>query len=150
MNPSLDLDALEALCEAATPGPWENTDPRQIRHAEPNVYTGDAEIADVYGLANSNFIAASRAALPDLITECRRLRTENERLTAWIGGDYYCPACQADLEPGDTSLSDLHYTGSGYASAEMRCPQCNQLLDITQWESQGKYTWSNRYDVRVV
>jgi hypothetical protein len=109
MTPPLDLDALAALCAAATPGPWydHNPDDEACMNAyvvstspiEPCVDT-DERINDhalVIALTllqtpriacssdgrwgqNAAFIAASRTALPALLAECRRLRAENERL----------------------------------------------------------------------
>lgn len=94
----IDLDALEALANAATPGPWELTDfnegedPPQplwgvvnppyynpLDHpdddaAEVQVHVGSREDAE--------FIAAARKALPELIAEVRQLREELDTLRA--------------------------------------------------------------------
>lgn len=72
-----ELNAIEQRANAATPGPWVDTDPRHIRHAEPNIYAGDYEVADVYdnnGCDDSSFIAHARQDIPALIAEIRRLR----------------------------------------------------------------------------
>jgi hypothetical protein len=83
---TLDLDALEALCNAATPGPWQMlTDDllngeliKWIATVEDDGTNGATVLCD--GDVEHNnllFIAASRAALPALIAECRRLQSES-------------------------------------------------------------------------
>lgn len=70
-----DLDHLDALHAAATPGPWHLTDSSAI--VAP--LTAD-EIADVWeptaASRNGEFIEAAREALPALVDEVRRLRAE--------------------------------------------------------------------------
>jgi hypothetical protein len=83
-TPALDLDAIEARANAATPGPWEAS--RQIGKK------GHCYVAQVFGpdalgglslaqmdvLPNATtdaaFIAAARADVPALVAEVRRLR----------------------------------------------------------------------------
>lgn len=64
------LAADEALCAAATPGPWEG-DGDKVRDDDPmpiaHILTGEPE-------PDSRFIARSRNALPEYIAEVRRLR----------------------------------------------------------------------------
>jgi hypothetical protein len=76
-----ELQAIEARLNAATPGEWKNDDPRRIRHAEPNIWAGEKEIADVfdnYGYNDSDFIAAAPADIRALLAEVRRLRAGRE------------------------------------------------------------------------
>lgn len=71
-----DLDQLDALAEAATPGPWADSAydggwdcVRAVDHHGPVIAR--------LGLnepSNSAFIAASRLAIPALVAEARRLR----------------------------------------------------------------------------
>ena len=82
---ALDLDALEALCDAATPGPWVAApspwEGVSAPHGDPRD-GGSCEIVDcVRGPSHGDaaFIAAAREALPALIT---RLRAAEGR-TAW-------------------------------------------------------------------
>ena len=94
----VDLDELERLCAAASPGPWI------CRKGDRDVTTGqysDVEDAvyDGYGIgpldtepdeywtwerwANDGpFIAAARTAIPALVAEIAALRAEVERLRA--------------------------------------------------------------------
>ena len=95
-----DLDRWQALCDAATKGPWysnhtdQEVDEHQYvewmeigpwqddsadsiafsKHAPPNANMPDQIIE------NFDFIAESRTALPACIAEIRRLREENGRL----------------------------------------------------------------------
>ncbi|MFH9062189.1 hypothetical protein ACH4GM_13345 [Streptomyces coeruleorubidus] len=67
----LDLDAIEELCAAATPGPWfvRNLDDD---HAMNLVGVGTVE--DTGRGENAAFIAMAREAVPRLVAEVRRLR----------------------------------------------------------------------------
>jgi hypothetical protein len=73
------LDELEALAEAATPGPWD----APSREAE---YFADTIImlADTYENYQNNcaFIAASRTAVPQLVAALREAMTALERVNA--------------------------------------------------------------------
>lgn len=90
-----ELNRLQALCDAATPGPWWVSD-----DGLNDVWNGEEEFAENliapgcvrHGEAPSeriradqDFIAAARTALPELIAEVRRLRAEGEASTisAW-------------------------------------------------------------------
>ena len=77
-TPIINLDALKALDQAATPGPWTAGGPYVRRHEVvvaqrlPFVeLTSDTE-----GEANATLIAAARNALPELVAEVERLRAE--------------------------------------------------------------------------
>jgi len=83
---ALDLDELQRLCDAATPGPWkfgdgyawftvDGPDGREVCE------TGDATDAAHHDGA---FIAAARDALPKLIAEVRRLREAERVNRLWI------------------------------------------------------------------
>jgi len=90
----LDLDALQALADAATPGPWEEG--FRWVYTLP-VYPDDNRLSNVLGMdcadderatveqkrseRNVAFIAAARQAVPDLIAEVRRLRLAVGALT---------------------------------------------------------------------
>lgn len=77
LDPDLDLDALDALCAAATPGPWPVvTKGNTVRsHAIPGVCSG---ISPKTG--NAAFIAAARTALPTLVARVRALEEANAEL----------------------------------------------------------------------
>lgn len=101
-----DLDALAALCAAATPGPWFSTDrpdgvlrvsfyPLEedgaIAATAPSgdpayawwvEFPGDMEEYEGADLANAAFIAASREAVPRLVAETRALRAFRDAIDA--------------------------------------------------------------------
>ncbi len=68
----VDLDRLEALAAAATPGPlasqWGNTHPYPHR-----VWAPSGTIAQCHSLTDADFFAAAREAVPALLAEVRRL-----------------------------------------------------------------------------
>ncbi len=87
----LDLDRLEALANAATQGPWHLNEEGFGKHGVPTIYATDEELryiakcrdlpahenhAPTDDRANARFIATARTAIPQLITEIRRLRAE--------------------------------------------------------------------------
>lgn len=89
MTPPLDLAALQALCDAATPGPWVHVYGDQIRGKDEedlvcDIYSehGDLKAQET---ANAALIAAARSALPALIAtlcaERAQHATEVDRIT---------------------------------------------------------------------
>lgn len=72
-----DLAFWEDAAANATSGPWEAADPQNQRTREPvAVYGMGMEVADTQLVRDATFIAASRAAVPALVAEVRRLRAE--------------------------------------------------------------------------
>lgn len=83
----LDLDAIRALAEAATPGPWRVGDGGDYFEWEvviaPHLPTLElSESAD--GAEDAAFIAAARTAVPALLAEVDRLRGENAQLKGYL------------------------------------------------------------------
>lgn len=81
---ALDLDAIEAVANAATPAPWEayytvHGDPYVAQQGRPKFGVVVSTAPDDYGRADAEFIAASREAVPALIAEVRRLRADLRR-----------------------------------------------------------------------
>jgi hypothetical protein len=96
----IDLSALRALCEQATPGPWRTYRCSSVDYdnetasacgidGPPNKHGHDARICydasydechHVMSRADADLIAAARTALPALIDEVSRLRGEVERM----------------------------------------------------------------------
>lgn len=93
MTDELDLDAIEALANAATPGPWK------VHKREPwieysvNTESGSGPqcwrpIDEYYNpgaATDAKFIADARAAVPTLIAEVRRLRAALEKIAVFDG-----------------------------------------------------------------
>ncbi len=95
-NMTTDLDALQALADAATPGPWTDHWANDERSdlGEAAIVSGPGTglegivVGTLYydGLhtacraEDAAFIAAARTAVPELIAEVRALRAEVERL----------------------------------------------------------------------
>jgi len=87
----LDLDAIRARAEAATPGPWtaDTNEPfgpelqgifapgsrRYIVKADID-YAEDEDIPDAVVTADAEFIAHARADIPELLAEVERLESE--------------------------------------------------------------------------
>lgn len=91
------LEELEALANAATPGPWtidqndkdQYADLNTSKHKGNIIWYGFARcfgqkenpiLGTEYMMANAALIAASRTAIPELISEVRRLQAENAKL----------------------------------------------------------------------
>lgn len=89
-EPKLELDAIEARANAATPGPWTTERPTKTYEG----FRCGVTIAATYGrqciyadppggqapAADQRFIAAARADVPALVAEVRRLRDKLARL----------------------------------------------------------------------
>ena len=94
-----EIDALEKLCDGATPGPWKATGPCSTEFDKVEG-PGFSDIAyDITGEGNAQFIAASRTALPALISEVRRLTERCEAaekdITSLAAGEYgICDMCE--------------------------------------------------------
>jgi hypothetical protein len=85
----IDLDAIEACCAAASPGPWmsyvegrdhwSGDDFIYVSDDEPDMYVSRAEAGAIQPASASdlNFIAAARQDVPSLVAEIRRLRAAN-------------------------------------------------------------------------
>jgi hypothetical protein len=102
------LTKLEELCEKATPGPWR--------------ISRDARLFPLNLKADGRFIAAARTALPELIAEVRRLRTELEisrkvleETCTWFGSlssGQFCLLCHRRIGEDDA----MHLYGCPYPS----------------------------------
>lgn len=95
MTEPLDLDALEALERAATPGPWQYTDDEDsaagamliealTKSADGKwyqmVWRGCGSSGEVQEDADGEFIVAARNALPELIRRARLLENATDAL----------------------------------------------------------------------
>lgn len=86
---TLDIEKLRALCETATPGPWDTRAERNCPRAI--VIAGTEQIADAgehthwtdkQCARNAAFIAAARSALPAALDEIAQLCEERDELRA--------------------------------------------------------------------
>lgn len=80
MTAPLDLEAIEARCEAATEGPWEHqswgdSDYDVVTETDPSVSVCRPRLG-----GDSVFIAHAREDIPALVAEVRRLR-DSRRLS---------------------------------------------------------------------
>lgn len=109
-----DLARIEALCEAATPGPWtvdkkEDTEPNGWTHRwhwiREVAYDGPSYNYNIDGFArreDADFIAESRTAVPALVAEVRRLRAELAEANAmldWIADNGIEIVLRGDRDP---------------------------------------------------
>jgi hypothetical protein len=106
----IDYDAARALCDAATPGPWQIA---RYSHGGARIYREDGAcrdlVADAYREGDREFLFAARDLVPALLDEVERLRGEH------IGLGWFCRECRLWIKPweqGDPPLS-------------MTCPQCD-------------------------
>lgn len=95
----LDLDAIEALTNAATPGPWFNDSHEIYAGPHPDMPAMNEWIGETcdpnrpdHGAANAALAAWSRDGVPALVADIRRLRTElhiarQENRRLFIDGD---------------------------------------------------------------
>lgn len=94
------LDEIEALCAAATPGPWHLTDSDAI--VAPLTAT---KIADVWeptqATRNGEFIETARDAMPALLAEIRRLKAQRQYLIGQLAKR------DAESGRGDTALREF-------------------------------------------
>lgn len=92
----LDLDAIHARCEKATPGPWfcEPEHQRDTRPADTyDVLGPEGYLAANQEHPDADFIAHARTDVPALLDEIKRLRELNARAQALLDG--YLPEMQA-------------------------------------------------------
>lgn len=103
---TLDLDRLESLANAATPGPWKPCRTGKWEHDNYVTRADDLGVAMQYALvwqpADAEFIAAAREGVPELIAENRQLRgivdelereLDAEAKHAALGPGEYCDVC---------------------------------------------------------
>jgi len=83
----LDLDALQRLCDAATPGPW-TSERGSVWGSSTRLSVCDVELGSTQDdLADALFIAAARDALPKLIARVRQLERRIAKVDA-LGAEF--------------------------------------------------------------
>lgn len=75
-SPALDLDALTALEQAATPAPWRLD--RECAYDECAVYSPNGAVGLAWSLDDAELIAAARNALPALLSALAAARGERD------------------------------------------------------------------------
>lgn len=101
----IDLDALEAALNAATPGQWDNDNNFDaVFTREPGKHSqriADCEVSGIFiteCAANGRFIALSHNALPALIAELRAVRREIATLRGALVWEEHSRAETARIE----------------------------------------------------
>lgn len=80
------IERAEAALEGVTDGPWVVVGYGNIHY---HVVGEQPPIAKVWNTANSQFVVAARSLVPELVTELKATRAENERLKAWNNNQAY-------------------------------------------------------------
>lgn len=133
-----ELDRLEALANAATPGPWvvNGGVPEQVVHSptkrHPNRtsfmpivwlqqtdYASGEYVADMMD-GDAQFIAAARDAVPALVAEVKRLRGLVEA------------AYREGWKTGTWSAEDTAELNESAENADWQYSQCRKALDYTE------------------
>lgn len=129
----LDLDRLEALAKAATPGPWWGGGSNRRRDSIGLVGrtsdrgTGNA-IAVLNGIgmdrvADAEFIAAAREGVPTLIAEVRGLRRDHDSALAIIEHrDAMVAGLAAERDALAAKVRALAARFDGFAEASISVP----------------------------
>ena len=92
---SIDLDAIKAREQAASPSPWHATDLRHQKGGQIRIFAPRSLIANVLASGtrpgpDAEFIAEARADVPALVAEVERLQA---RIDAALG---LCDECEPD------------------------------------------------------
>lgn len=85
----LDLEAIKARCEAATPGPWRGLSSPIIYGLGIGIYReeidGEEKVARALPNDDQIFIAHARTDVPALVAEVERLREQiDEYKELWV------------------------------------------------------------------
>jgi len=119
-----ELAELDALANAATPGPWGCTDEGEygVFVEEFSTFVAECLGRKNYAMTNAAFIAAARTAVPELIAEVRRLWGLLYRCVPYLE---HLPDCGSICDgsicvgyPCDCSLGDIMAEIRGLATAE--------------------------------
>lgn len=126
-----DLDRLDALAAAATPGPWHPTWlALGIRHLDRNWEPYHENLPDEFelpcrhhddsGMTDAAFICEARTALPALIAEVRRLRAEKRVAEEFIRDVAWHFWGGVSWSPQDVLAHCADYFGCTVAELERR------------------------------
>ena len=105
----IDLDAIKARCEAATPGPWEVNGSPHDRHiatvGRHHITKPDRAGRSAHNDEIAKFIAHARTDVPALVAEVERLRkyakhTHKCRMQPWFEQNW----CTCGLDAGAASI----------------------------------------------
>lgn len=140
-----ELDALQALCDGATPGPWRTED---VGEPPKRRWVVDAKYRCVAGgtaggigprAFDADFIAAARTALPALIAEVRRLTDEN----AFLRKAYREKAELMRLASAAQEIAANAAEGpyKDYYDRVASLPDCN---DCGRWDCEYKPRWGEQ------
>lgn len=128
-----DLDALAALLDKATPGPWA-TNGGRVECRDDHGWVNDGWIiGDLDGPdaeANSALIVAAVNALPELIARVRELEREREPRRDLGGSTHWDIADAGAVCHDECAVAQIK--GAALAMRE----RCAQLLNITRSDAQ--------------
>jgi len=109
-NEPLDLDAIEARANAATPGPWKRTGVDVMCYLPVHtVMYGRRDGEWQSRVENQVFIAHARADIPALIAAVRERDAEIARLKQWITAWGHRELCETRLLPTDNVACTCGY-----------------------------------------
>lgn len=123
----IDLDELQHLADAATPGPWER---QETVHADNHVtagggiLTGTHVCGPTYERHNALFIAAARDAVPALIRRVRELEAALSASASAHPADEHHDAEKREAEPEECRHNVMKYTDSVTTKRENFCSHC--------------------------
>lgn len=110
----IDLEKLERLAKAATPGPWDNVGAATIRRKRPDEFIAECTpivIRSVKKLHqcmnNADYIVAACNAVPELIAENRKfqecmreLERQNDFFLKALKENFMCPYSRCKYDDG--------------------------------------------------
>lgn len=124
---SIDLEAISARAEAATPGPWETLD--NITTA---VWSGGNPIALTYqSMPDADFIAHAREDIPALLAEVKRLNIVLQDERKEHAEEYACLRSTYIRESKKLEKQLASVTAERDAAVEMmrgNCEYCKHFL----------------------
>lgn len=130
---TLNLEELETLLAAATPGPWEAD-----HNCTTFLYSTEYEIGRIESGQDADLIIALRNAAPALIARVRELESENDVLNEELS------LASEDWEPIETApeddeiymLAERGFVYFGFWSEGVGWVQCHtcSLLNPTHWK----------------
>ena len=142
---SIDLEAIEARANAATPGPWYNLDDWMI-HTEPDFEHNGIPNSKVIGTvkkADADFIAHSREDIPALLAEVERQAAEIKTLSDFI--EAYTDICDKHQETHHKLMDKIAaITAERDEAVEIGDALCEEVENCYGRETELTQRWHER------